>query len=1049
MKQITDVRCPILYHVFDTTGAGEWGSVWSVEALRPLDHLPNSAYRNLQVVKLTGKGTYTVDNSANFRPLAVKLCKRETKYSAAARTQRLWNEFKILRTLMDQLPRAEQVDPSSPNCRVRNDRTGWHPNVVNFYEFLLTPTLAMFVMPKFDEPMKVCLGDTLCRNYFQQLLSAVHWLHQHCVCHNDIKVDNLGVTYDTSGLGRDTVTLFDFGFANRYDPLAEDAFMSKDVWGTPEYLAPERCGAKLHDERKTDIWALGITFFEMLTGRTPFEHHDEKFDTKEKFQEYYARAARGTWLGTWDMSPGMEDLIRSMLRHDPQERIDAAGALLHTQFDPNSANKRDSFDELLQLSYEDARVYPDGELVMQEPEPVPILEDVDDSDAMIEDLVAQTERLESRHYNTAEAESLPPSPGVSRAAVTMRASMIPQSPSMSQVGMDSRLTDLMCISPPWRGSQPPRQGTPIPSAQRSRILTHDLVEEEDDDQDDSDTSIIEHPSPVAITRASRVSPTKPIMVAPPSKESPFRLRIGERARYSQNVHRAEDQMASTPISAPAGIAQRPMAPVICPMSLPPVEREEIKPMHPPRTDGGVRGNVVASLAKKFDASNFLARPPPHVTALAGHTGLGLTIRGQPAGAKLGHGHRRSKSYTLTSSQQGVSRGSVRRSTGSYVPSPEDAMHRCARRLFEAEENKTVTAAPSRQPLPTDLDSATDVGSARSDTKNAGMDLADATKSRALLSNMSNTARTPALHAVLAGDQAESSTRSESSKRLRSPIVVSSGAVTPAAGGEELIFKRLKKMASLAGLLTKMIDETKSTIMTPARGDAGLMETPVRQRGSDSTISTTAMDISPGLLETPPSEGRLGAEAEHLEEDADASMVSAAFSLDLSGSVKKEGSETSSNAALAHEGTAPAAVARSSDGSPLQRQRYTQLVDHKTPTSVLSDYPPAASPSSAQVETMYSSFLLSQNVCKSGSGFLSPTQPSASNHTAASITSSRPRSLAALFAPPSSLPAFEHLVREVSPRKLQTPLASGISTKQERQKSAGKSGKLARLFRKQA
>ncbi|KAJ1039086.1 hypothetical protein NDA10_000970 [Ustilago hordei] len=1025
------------YQFLNEIGAGEWGSVWSVEALRPLDHLPTSAYRKLQVVKLTGTGTYTVDNSANFRPLAVKLCKRETKYSAAARTQRLWNEFKILRTLMDQLPRAEQVNPNSPNCRVRNDRTGWHPNVVNFYEFLLTPTLAMFVMPKFDEPMKVCLGDALCRNYFQQLLSAVHWLHQHCVCHNDIKVDNLGVTYDTSGLGRDTVTLFDFGFANRYDPLEEGAFMSKDVWGTPEYLAPERCRATLHDERKTDIWALGITFFEMLTGRTPFEHHDEKFDSKEKFQEYYARAERGTWLGTWDMTFEMEDLIRKMLCHDPAERIDAAGALLHTQFDPSNADKCDSFDELLQLSYEDARTHQTAEAMMQEPDPIPFLEEVDDSDAMIEDLVAQTERLESRHYSTADAESLPPSPGVSRAAVTIRASMVPNSPSLSQVGMDSRLTDLMCVSPPWRGGQPPRQGTPIPSAQRNRILTQSLQEEaEDDQEDDSDNSIIEHPSPAAITRASRISPTKPIMVALPSKQSPFRLRIGERTRKMHLTQTVDEQMASTPVPAPAATAQRPLAPVMCPMSLPQVEDERPKPVQAPRTEGGARGNVVASLAKKFDASNFLSRPPPHITALAGQTGLGLTFRGQPAGAKLGQGHRRSKSYTLTTSQHGVTRRSVRRSTGSYVPSPEDAMPRCARRLFEAEEIKGGTAGPAHQPPPSDLDSATDIGSARSDTKNAGVDLANT-------SERNSVARAPALHSVLAGDQAESSTRSDSNKRLRSPPTHCLHSSTHVSSpGEEVIFKRLKKMASLAGLLTKMIDETKSTIMTPARarGDVGLIKTPVRQRGSDSTISTTAMDISPGLLETPPSEGRA---AERHEEDADVSMVSAAFSLDLSGSARRDGPEASSNA---H----PRSDLGVEQGSPQQLQRHIKLFDHTTPTSAISGRAPITGPSSAQVETMYSSFLLSQNVCKSGSGFLSPTQPSASLNTSSSITSSKPRSLAALFAPPPTLPAFDHLMREVSPRKLQTPLAArASSTRQEKQKSVSTSGKLARLFRKQA
>lgn len=994
------------------TGAGEWGSVWSVEALRPLDHLPTSAYRTLQVVKLTGSGTYNIDNSPNFRPLAVKLCKRETKYSAAARTQRLWNEFKVLRTLMDQLPRAEQANANSPNCRVRNDRTGWHPNVVNFYEFLLTPSLAMLVMPKFDEPMKVCLGDNLCRNYFQQLLSALHWLHQHCVCHNDIKVDNLGVTYDTTGLGRDTVTLFDFGFANRYDPQQKGAFMSKDVWGTPEYLAPERCRGTLHDERKTDIWALGITFFEMLTGRTPFEHHDEKFDTKDKFEEYYTRAERGTWLGSYSMSSEMEDLIRKMLRHDPNDRIDAAGALLHPQFDPQNIAQCDSFDELLQLSYEDVHLRA-GEDVLPEPEADYLQEGIDDSDAMIQELVAETERLDALHSAADRAPSLGASPGVSRAAVATHLSLVPASPTFSQVGMDSRLTDIMCVSPPWRGAQPPRQGTPIPSAQRNRILNEMLHPDAGEEQDESDASISDH-SPVAIARASRASITRPPMLVAPTKQSPFRLRLGERLTTLP----AEAQIASAPLSAPATLPPEPVAPALCPMSLPPVGQQNAKAVQAPRTETITRGNVVASLAKKFDASNFLARPPPHIAALSGHTGLGLTIRGHPV-SKIGHGHRRSKSYTLTTSQAGIHRHSVRRSTGSFVPSPEEALPRCARRLFGPEPSTMTTTQACEQPQG-EVDGATDIGSARSDTKNAGVEaVTDIQPARAV---EASTARTPALHAVLAGDAADSSTNSPSVQPQLTPAHPST-----TVGGEEVIFKKLKKMASLAGLLTKMIDETKSTILSPNP------KTPMRKRGSGGTMSTEAIDISPGLLETPVLEGRRGKEDEEEKEEIDAnvSMVSAAYSLDLSGSA-----------------------------------RHDRVGSNETLAAGLD--PHASSPSPAQVETMYSSFLLSQNVSKSGSGFLSPTQPS--SHTSAiSVTSSgknKHRSLAALFAPSSTITTFEHLKEGSgrstgSPQKIrsipassqtQTPTAAaGLDSpnqQQSHQRSTGKGGKLARLFRKQ-
>ncbi|TKY85047.1 hypothetical protein EX895_006127 [Sporisorium graminicola] len=1037
------------YQFLNEIGAGEWGSVWSVEALRPLDHLPPSAYRSLQVVKLTGSGTYTVENTSNFRPLAVKLCKRETKYSSAARTQRLWNEFKVLRMLMDQLPRAEQGNAGSPDCRVHNDRTGWHPNVVNFYEFLLTPNLAMLVMPKFDEPMKVCLGESICIHFFEQLLSALHWLHQHCVCHNDVKVDNVGVTYDTSGLGRDVVTLFDFGFANRYDPLKQDAFMSKDVWGTPEYLSPERCRATWHDERKSDIWALGITFFEMLTGRTPFEHHDEKFDSSQKFEVYYVRAERGVWLGDWNMSSEMEDLISKMLRHDPKERIDAAGALLHNQFDPRNGHHCDSFDELLQISYEEAQPFLAGLHSLPEPSTSMPQHESDDSDRMIESLVQLTERIHLQQDTSVIDHGSPlASPGVSRALVATRPPHVAASPSLSQVGMDSRLTDLMCISPPWRGPQPPRQGTPIPSAQRNRILAKSLLPEGDEEDEGSDAYLSDH-SPVAITSASRASATKPMLFLPPPKQSPFRLRLGEHPCRLEDRRPLEDRMASTPVSAPAAIEPKPV--VLCPMPLPQVEhsKPKLKPLVP-RTEFGSRGNVVASLAKKFDAKNFLARPPAHLTAMTTSSGLGLTIRGQST-AQVAHGHRRSKSYTLVSSQQkGVTRCSVRRSTGSFVPSPEEHVPRCARRLFDTDESTSQSPA-------VEMDIATDFGSARSDTKDAGGQHVHGTPTAAATTVVTALARTPALHAILSGDQPGSGSFSRpdsTAQRVHSPTQLANGSIPSSSAtsvmGEEVIYKKLKKMASLAGMLTKMIDET---ILSPQKS---AMKTPMRRRCSASTQSTEPADISPGLLETPEALTRRNRKKDSEAEDdaGDISLVSAAFSLDLSSSARRVSlaNKNASDAEVAHDEKRASLVEADQASTPQLHQ-----CSIKTPSFAVSDRALSIPPSPAQVETLYSSFLLSQNVSKSGSGFLSPGQTCSSTTGIAVGGTSKSRSLAALFSPHNSVPAFEHLLQDTSPRKvkvsgrpvLATPVGNNAVPSTEHQRSLGKGRKLARLFRKQS
>jgi len=94
---------------------------------------------------------------------------------------------------------------------------------------------------------------------------AVHVAHQQGIIHRDLKPANILVDDD----GRPWVT--DFGLVRRTtaDPDVTRLTRSGEIVGTPAYMAPEQVVGRALDVR-TDVYALGATLFEVLTGRVPF-----------------------------------------------------------------------------------------------------------------------------------------------------------------------------------------------------------------------------------------------------------------------------------------------------------------------------------------------------------------------------------------------------------------------------------------------------------------------------------------------------------------------------------------------------------------------------------------------------------------------------------------------------------------------------------------------------------------------------------------------------------------------------------------------------------
>jgi serine/threonine protein kinase len=96
-----------------------------------------------------------------------------------------------------------------------------------------------------------------------QIASALDYIHGHGVVHRDLKPENIMVDAD------DRIKLIDFGIAANVGSRRLTFAKFSQTVGTPDYISPEQVKGKRGDAR-SDIYALGVMLYEMLTGKVPF-----------------------------------------------------------------------------------------------------------------------------------------------------------------------------------------------------------------------------------------------------------------------------------------------------------------------------------------------------------------------------------------------------------------------------------------------------------------------------------------------------------------------------------------------------------------------------------------------------------------------------------------------------------------------------------------------------------------------------------------------------------------------------------------------------------
>ncbi len=150
----------------------------------------------------------------------------------------------------------------------------------------------------------------------RQVAKALGAAHEKGIVHLDVKPDNVMLVH--RGKRGDAVKVVDFGIAGLMHHSGEE----QEIAGTPEYVAPERASGHGYDNR-CDIYGLGVTAYEMLSGSVPFHGKNHlttlTMQVKEQPEPLRRRAAA--------VPAELEAVVMNMLEKDPASRPQTMAAV--------------------------------------------------------------------------------------------------------------------------------------------------------------------------------------------------------------------------------------------------------------------------------------------------------------------------------------------------------------------------------------------------------------------------------------------------------------------------------------------------------------------------------------------------------------------------------------------------------------------------------------------------------------------------------------------------------------------------------------------------
>jgi serine/threonine protein kinase len=208
-----------------------------------------------------------------------------------------------------------------------------HASLVSIYEFGQTPDGSAYIVMEYLDGQTLRqrlessggrLQPEVAMRLSRQIASALSAAHQKGIIHRDLKPVNIMIVPDPEAAGGERAKVLDFGLAKVMHPDVDGdgggLTRTGTILGTPAYMAPEQCRSARSVDDKSDVYALGVMLYEMLSSDIPFDAEtDAELLSMHMYKDPPPLIKRAP-----SVPEGLAALVERMLKKEQKDRPSAS-----------------------------------------------------------------------------------------------------------------------------------------------------------------------------------------------------------------------------------------------------------------------------------------------------------------------------------------------------------------------------------------------------------------------------------------------------------------------------------------------------------------------------------------------------------------------------------------------------------------------------------------------------------------------------------------------------------------------------------------------------